>query len=114
METIIKQGDMWTIEIAGEFLQILFGDNVYILREETPGVKLNVLNENMASMELLKITKLGVAEGRYGGPSTLCELSFELSDNTIVKAYFAMVTLAQSHANDTMTAFTMPLPWSPV
>ena len=110
MQIDIKRGDVWDIEISDHYLKIIFDGNVYLLREKTGETLALTLENNMRTMELWTITEIAAYEGRYGGPSTLCSLCFELKDGTRVRGFFARLTQQQNDAGDFMTAVAMPLP----
>ena len=113
MTTTIKANTAATVQVAGEDIRMLFDKNMYILRQDITGSVVTALKGNAASTGLVTIKPLGAeVVGKYGGPATMCELGFKLTDDTIVYAYFARITETQSDAKDTMTALTMPVPWS--
>ena len=105
-----------TVQVNGEDIRLLFDKNMYILRQDITGCVVKALKEvstDAASTGLVTIKPMGAEmTSRYGGPATMCELGFKLADDTIVYAYFARITEAQSDATDTITALTMPVPWS--
>jgi hypothetical protein len=113
MTTMIKANPKATVQVDGDDIRLLFDTNMYILRQDITGSVVQALKENAASTGLVTIKPLGAeVVGKYGGPATMCELGFKLADDTIVYAYFARITEAQSAAKDTITALTMPVPWA--
>ena len=80
-------------------------------------------------IELVRIRELGTAKGcRYGGPATLCRLTFNVryesttrvnaADGSVRRVkrrthgFYARITKAAHTAGDTFTAMVMPLPGS--
>jgi hypothetical protein len=113
MTTMIKANPKATVQVDGADIRLLFDTNMYILRQDITGSVVQALKENAASTGLVTIKPLGSEMTcGYGGPATMCELGFKLADDTIVYAYFARITEAQSAAKDTITALTMPVPWA--
>ena len=98
--------------LQDKWLNLFFGDDVYIMREDFDGVIMEKIKEDSDSVEIVDVTELKTSIGsRYGGPATLCELTFQI-DNNEHKAYFGRVTETAYNAGDFFTAMTMPLPSS--
>ena len=114
MERIVYKDEIAKVSIMEPYYKVQFENDVYIMRDDTTGLLAPALANELDSTELVSIKRLAEAEGRYGGPATMCQLTFKLPDDRLVTAYFAQITQAQHNARDTTTAVTMPLPWMPL
>ena len=100
--------------LEDKWVTLLLGSKVYLMRDDAEGLITSKIKDDPDGIELVDVKKLKKATGcRYGGPATMCELSFKIeNDAREHKAFFARITKAAYDANDVFTAMTMPLPSS--
>ena len=102
--------------LEDKWVTLFFRNKVYLMRDDAEGLITSKIKNDPDGIELVEVKKLQKATGcRYGGPATMCELSFKIeSDDRDHKAFFARITKAAYDSNDVFTAMTMPLPSSPL
>ena len=100
--------------LEDSWVTLLLGSKVYLMRDDAEGLITSKIKDDPDGIELVDVKKLKKATGcRYGGPATMCELSFKIkNDDREHKAFFARITKAAYDANDVFTAMTMSLPSS--